>query len=107
MAWESKAPDKQYYYRSVRVGGRVRKRYFGRGLAGKTVAQQDALRLAARDAWQVAVRQWDAAEAASARLLDGADLLSSAVLLTAGFDQSTRHAWRPSRNARRTPSRPC
>ena len=42
MAWERRR-DRKYLYRSVKVGGRVEKRYYGRGLEARMVEAMQAL----------------------------------------------------------------
>ena len=44
MAWESRHHCKRYYYRSVRKGDRVTKRYCGKGLSGAEAAEIDLFR---------------------------------------------------------------
>ena len=97
MGWE-KRHRRNYFYRAVRDGDRVRKRYFGAGIAGELAARTDALRRAERraqkEAWRAAEADCDAAEE-SLRLLDeGCNLVMEAVLYSLGFHRPTRHAWR-------------
>ena len=42
MAWEKRKRGGRYYYRSIKVGGRVRKEYYGKGPAGELAASLDA-----------------------------------------------------------------
>ena len=43
MAWEQRG-GRRYYYRSVRMNGRVRKVYFGNGPLARKAAQEDQMR---------------------------------------------------------------
>ena len=42
MAWEKRGTNGPYYYRAVRVNGRVRKIYYGKALTGELAAKLDA-----------------------------------------------------------------
>jgi hypothetical protein len=103
MGWE-KRNGRRYFYRGVRVGDRVRKRYFGAGIAGELAARMDALRRAERkaqkEAWEAAAAELDAAEEPLRILDEGCELVIEGVLYSLGFHRPTRHAWRRWRNGR-------
>ena len=98
MSWDDKGCNRNYFYLSVRVGERTKKKYFGRGVAAKMAADWIALQKAERKlraaTWQEAVAHWDAATAITGQLLDGVELVASATLLAAGFHRPSRHTWR-------------
>jgi len=48
MGWEVRR-SKRYYYRKVRINGRVRSVYCGSGIRGEIAAQQDARKQAERE----------------------------------------------------------
>ena len=106
MVWEPRGKNKkEYFYRSVRVGDRVRKKYFGAGPIGRIAARAEALRRAERKAqqekWQAALMDLDAAEEQLGTLEDGCELLMAATLHSLGFHKPTRHAWRRWRNGQK------
>lgn len=93
-----------YYYRTVRVNGKPRRRYVGSGVIGQLAAQTDALK---RDQ-----RKFEEDRAAGARMeaerLDQdlravehlADALARATLVAAGCHQHHRGEWRRKREGR-------
>jgi hypothetical protein len=97
MPWE-KRKGKKYYYRSVKLGGRVRREYWGCGPDAGLVAALDAeerrrragLAAAFRDE-RVRTAEADAAAALFAGLVR--DLLR-AELVAAGYHQHARGQWR-------------
>jgi len=50
LSWDRKQGDRRFYYASVREGGRVRKKYIGRGQKAQDLAREVAERQAARQA---------------------------------------------------------
>jgi hypothetical protein len=57
MAWEKRGSNGPYYYRVVRVNGRVRKIYFGKGLTGELAASLDAAARRDREQRAAALRK--------------------------------------------------
>ena len=104
MGWETRH-GRKYFYRSVRDGDRVRKRYFGAGFVGRRAARTYALRRAEqraqKEAWQAAMAMFDTAEEQLSRLEEGCKVVMDAALYSYGFHRPTRHAWRRWRNGRR------
>ena len=103
MAWEKrKGSLNRYYYRSVRQGNRVRKVYFGSGLAGKLAASMDAGVRGERKRRAAGVResaeQYVAALEPLAALENALRALMVLSLHSAGYEYS-RYKWRK-RNAR-------
>ena len=100
MSWQKRG-QQRYYYRSLRVGGRVRCRYFGRGAAAEFVAVEDQLHrlevLEARERRRAALARQRAVDAALDRLCEMTSLLAQAVLLAAGYHQHARGVWRKRR----------
>src|SRR5262245_33507796 len=105
MAWVARG-KRSYFYRSYRSQGRVKKLYYGAGLAGQFAANADALlraehraaaqeRRAARDRLKIAL-------VLTRDLCRACELLAAATLLSAGFHRASRHAWRIWRHGRRT-----
>jgi hypothetical protein len=93
MGWErrQKGPSTGYFYRSVRVGGRVVKVYLGRGAAGQEAAAAMELKQQARRDAEAAVQE-ETDETADAEqladeLADWADSLSAVWLIAAGHHQ--------------------
>src|SRR4051794_41018110 len=104
VAWEKRGTA-SYYYRSVREGGRVRRRYAGTGLVGRFAAASDALRRQRRrddaGASRAAPGRPEAATALSRDLGQLCDRLAAAALYAAGYHRPSRHAWRIWRHGRR------
>jgi hypothetical protein len=99
MGWEAR-PGGRYYYRSVRVGGRVVKRYFGNGEVARQAERLDAEArrrgLAEAGAIRAEEDRLGPADAAMAALDRACRLMTGATLLASGFHQHCR-SWR--RNA--------
>ena len=102
MGWERrrKGPNTGYYYRSVRINGRVVKVYLGRGSAGQEVAAEMEQKRLARHEAEAAVRNEESETADADRLAgelnDWADLLSAVWLITTGHHIHHRE-WRRKR----------
>jgi hypothetical protein len=104
MAWEKRG-ERSYFYRTIRQGEGWHRIYYGTGPVGQFAAEVDALRRAENKAFV------NAAQTARARLEEvitqtrelqrGCALLTSAVLLMAGYHRASRHGWRPWRNGRK------
>ncbi len=97
MAWETRG-NGTYYYRSVRVGGRVVKEYAGGGLMGLLGAEFDEERReerAARCEHERAERErWDTLEAPADELDELTDALAGVALALAGYRRHDRGEWR-------------
>ena len=106
MGWESRRGQGRYYTRSRKVNGRIIREYVGTGLVAELAAQQDAearaQRLAERARLQHEVTRWGAAAAPLTELSHLLDGLTAAALITAGYHQHHRGAWRKRRHG--TPS---
>jgi hypothetical protein len=102
MAWVVRG-CRRYYYRSRRVGGRVRGQYIGVGPVAELMARADALTRAVRRARARALQdkqvRWTKAEAPLLQLDRLAGLLVAAALAAAGYHRHDRGHWRK----RRTP----
>jgi hypothetical protein len=100
MSWESRE-GREYYTRSRRVGGRIRRQYVGRGELAELAAAADACRRAQRQIQAQEQRaekaRWQAAAQLLLELDAGVDLLAQAALLAAGFRQHDRGEWRRTR----------
>lgn len=105
MGWEKRG-NKTFFYRSVRINGRVRKIYHGSGRVATITADLIARQRAERAAEHTQRRaEWDQLEQAigQTRILNHTcDLLASTALLLAGYHRPARHGWRIWRDARRT-----
>jgi len=105
MAWERR-PSGWFYYRSVREGRRVRKVYFGAGLAGQLAADLDegdrSARLAARDAERASESAEAEAQAPLKRLELECERQLRATLEAAGFHRPKRGKWRRRRAKAKT-----
>jgi hypothetical protein len=105
MGWEERRGGPAYY-RSVRVDGRPRKIYLGKGEAAEAqaarVAQAREERQSEYDAWQCELAQLAAAEEALRELRALADVLVRAAFLNAGLHEH-RGQWRKRRTKRRIP----
>jgi hypothetical protein len=97
MAWEER-DKKSYFYRTVRLGGRVQRVYYGTGEVGRLAAAADALHRAEVDAAaEVQQAQHLCLEevlALTRTLRQAVELLTNATLLAAGFHRPCRHPWR-------------
>jgi hypothetical protein len=98
MGWETRRGQGRYYTRSRKVNGRIIREYVGTGLVAELAAQQDAEARAEKLSERVRVQQEEAHWSSTAapltelsRLLDG---LTAAALITAGYHQHHRGAWR-------------
>lgn len=90
MAWESRQNRiRRYYTRSVKVNGRVRRQYFGCGLAGQVAADMDAHDRAERQARLDALRELRRttalADPLDGLLADWIALLMQVVLMPRGY----------------------
>ena len=89
MAWEKRGTNGPYYYRAVRVNGRVRKIYYGKGLAGELAANLDAAAHRDREKWAAAVRrskgQYQAAQEPLHMLEQWTGALMRLALVSAGY----------------------
>ena len=102
MGWECRGKNgNRYFYRSVRVGGgKVEKRYYGRGPMGQLAANLDAAaqveRKTAVEAWKERKRQEKSAEAVLNDFCRECDV-SVAVALTAAGYHEKQGQWRKRR----------
>ena len=102
MGWErrQRGPGTGYFYRSVRVGDRVRKMYHGRGPAGHEAAAAVELRrqgrLEAKKLIQDARAGADESDRLAAELRGWADAVLAAWLVLTGH-RRRRGQWRASR----------
>lgn len=98
MAWESRNGVGRYYTQSIRVGGRVERRYVGTGPLAEIIAAEDQRRHQEREAQRAAWKaEHDACEAVERRALDDVrklDALIRAHLVVQGFHQHKRGEWR-------------
>src|SRR5215218_5118972 len=99
MGWEERR-GRLYYYRSVREGKRVRKKYVGGGALGQLVAQIDELERLQRKEEEASWREERERLQRSAEFLreleEAAEILSRAELLVAGFHKH-KGEWRRKR----------
>jgi hypothetical protein len=97
MAWESR-PSGRFYYRSRRVGGRVRKTYFGNGPAARLASLMDReaedLRRAGAAAIAAERRRVGPADRALGRLDAACTLMFGATLAVAGYYRADHGSWR-------------
>lgn len=100
MGWVRRQ-GRSYYYRSIRIGGTVRRVYAGTGEAGRRAAAEDARRRAARRARAEARRegaeQWAEAEGQLDEFIRLTEALARAALMAAGYHRHARGAWRRKR----------
>ncbi len=103
MGWESRHGG-MYYYRSVREGRRVIKRYYGRGPLGELAASLDEEARRRRQAESAAIAAAAAAPAPADALLAELEAACStmldATLVAAGFRRHDRGEWRRTRGPR-------
>ena len=100
MGWEQRN-GRAFYYRKVRVGGRVRSEYMGTGLLAQIFAEADNDKRRERAAMRAADRAMRTGEAQIDRQLADAEsalaVMTHAILYAAGYH---RHGgqWRKRRN---------
>ena len=102
MGWETRRGQGRYYTRSRKVNGRIIREYVGTGLIGELASQQDAeeraQRLAERERLQHEAARWASAATPLTELSQLLDGLTAAALITAGYHQHHRGAWRKRRH---------
>jgi len=101
MAWETRARGGRYYTRSIRRHGRVYREYIGTGPVAELAAQLEAAERAQRQEERLALaRDRQAAEQLEG-FVDEVDSLVATLtrlaLVSAGFHQHHRGAWRKRR----------
>jgi hypothetical protein len=102
MGWETRRGRGRYYTRGRKVNGRIIRDYVGTGLVAELAAQQDAeeraQRLTERERLQHEAARWASATAPLMQLSQVLDGLTAAALITAGYHQHHRGAWRKRRH---------
>ena len=97
MGWETRERGGRYYYRSVRVGGKVRKEYLGVGEVAEALARSDEtmrrVRELERGRWRAEVERLENLTDAARQLDDAAEVLARAHLVAAGYHEH-RGQWR-------------
>src|ERR1017187_850093 len=100
MSWEQRR-GRSYFYRKVRVGGRVRSKYVGSGIVGQLCAADDEDKRRNRQAKRAAERATRHAEAEIDRHLAEVELalagMTYATLSAAGYHQH-KGQWRKKRD---------
>src|SRR5215208_4406943 len=103
MGWEERR-GRPYYYRSRRVGDRVRKVYVGGGVLGEIAALEDEDRCRQREEeaayWKEKQECFQRDAAFLEEIMNAANTLLRAHLIDAGF-HSHRGEWRRARRERR------
>src|SRR4051812_16339565 len=98
--------NKAYFYKSVRVGDRVRSQYFGSGQNARDMAEIEALDREVRDLdterRRARRKRLDARDRAQARWFGRVELLVRLVLESAGFHRHKRGEWRRRRMGDKT-----
>lgn len=106
MGWEKRG-EREYFYRKVRIGGRVRSEYIGTGETATLIAKYAAILREQRglEAWEHNRQRAEQAEIDGqiAELQEIVSLLTKAVLLTEGYHTHKRQ-WRR-RREQQEPSR--
>jgi hypothetical protein len=107
MAWEARHAGRQrYFYKSLRIGKRVKKVYFGRGAAGQVAAEAEVARRqkqrAEALAWIAKRTKLESLFALQNSFVEVCELLAVATLLVAGFHRVKRSHWRPWHAGRNT-----
>jgi hypothetical protein len=102
MAWH-RVGLRRYYYRNQNVAGRSVRRYVGTGPVAELVAAADDLRklkraIEARERKAEQAR-WQTTQSPLLNLCTGANLLTKATLLCAGYSQHARSSWRRKQHA--------
>jgi hypothetical protein len=100
VAWERRRNQK-YLYRSIKVKGRVIKRYYGAGLEASMV--EALLALARAEAAEAKLQTEMIREACelTETLCAASQVVYEATLLTWGYHRERRHAWSAWKNGRR------
>ena len=100
MGWQTIGSG-QYYTRSVRESGRVRREYVGGGEAGRAAARADARKRQEEAARRAERRQAQRAESEEARLIrwycGAVESVLHSYLTSAGYHRHDRGAWRKRR----------
>lgn len=101
MAWEQRG-NRIYYYRSRKVGGRVVKEYIGTGATAELIAAHDEAererRSADREQSCAEARRLADLAAGDEELSRTVDALAAAALMSVGYRQHGRGAWRKQRS---------
>jgi hypothetical protein len=102
MGWETRRGQGRYYTRSRKVNGRIVREYVGTGIVAELAAEEDAeergLRLAEQERLEHDVARWASAAAPLTEMSQLLDGLTAAALITAGYHQHHRGAWRKRRH---------
>jgi hypothetical protein len=102
MGWEQRR-GRSYYYRKVRVGGRVRSEYAGSGMLGELCAAEDDTKRREQASERAADRATRQGEAVIDRQLSDAEsaiaAMALATLLAAGYHRH-KGQWRKRRCGR-------
>jgi hypothetical protein len=102
MGWETRRGQGRYYTRSRKVNGRIVREYVGTGLVAELAARQDAEtraeKLAERERLEHEAARWAVATTPLRELSQLLDGLTAAALITAGYHQYHRGAWRKRRH---------
>ena len=99
MAWKT-INGRQYYYRSVRVGSRVRSEYYGVALGEVAAAfarEDDVEKLLNRTQDREEREEWDEIDRALDELARDARHLAEGVLVANGYHKHNRSEWRKRR----------
>jgi hypothetical protein len=103
MAWETRKRGGQYYTQSVRVGGRVTRRYLGCGEAAVLIARMEDIdrdrRQTEREIRRMEHEDRAALEAVIQPVIEAADLWARVALVAAGYHQHQRGEWRRKRES--------
>jgi hypothetical protein len=102
MPWE-RVGQRRYYYRNLQISGRSVRRYVGTGPVAELAAAADDLRKLKRaiEAREQKAEQarWQTTQCPLLNLCTGANVLTKATLLCAGFYQHARSSWRRKQHA--------
>jgi hypothetical protein len=97
MAWEKRQCGSRYFTRSVREDGRVRRQYFGCGIAGHLAAEAEALHRAERSEHEAKYRALQAAlngaDSGLKAFSDAVRTMMHARLLARGFHRPADWRW--------------
>jgi hypothetical protein len=107
MSWDKKSNFGPYYYRSQRVGSRVRKIYVGRGPEAEATAKKDEQRRAQRASEQASRKEAEAALREVEQALDDLEGFTNALVeatLTSNGYHFHRGSWRKRRHGKDSPA---